>query len=69
MKFYLDISDLTYKFVELEPEVTLVILDKDGKLVRPTTWDEWYELAIKYPDQVEIQGYSLGSILLMKKKN
>lgn len=67
MKFYIDESDLYHKFVELEPEIVTVLLDRAGEVIRPISWDEWYELVIKYPDQVQAHCYSFGSAILMKK--
>lgn len=68
MNFYLDESDLYHKFTELEPEIITVLLDRAGKVIRPISFDEYYELATQFPEMIQAHCYSFGSIILMKKK-
>jgi hypothetical protein len=61
MEIYLDYQR---SLIPLKLKSTMVLLDKEKKVIREITWDEYIQLALKYPTEVAADELSLKAIII-----
>jgi hypothetical protein len=61
MEIYLDYQR---SLIPLKLKNTLVLLDKEQKVIREITWDDYIQLALKYPEEVADDQLSLKAVII-----
>ncbi|QWY83550.1 hypothetical protein [Rhizobium phage RHph_X2_28B] len=68
MKIYLsEGTPQVHNLIPLKLRNALVLLNKQKKIIREITWDDWQRLNQDFPVEVESDQLSLGSILIAEQ--
>ncbi|QWY83786.1 hypothetical protein [Rhizobium phage RHph_X3_15] len=68
MKIYLsEGTPQVHNLIPLKLRNALVLLNKQKKIIREITWDDWQRLNQDFPVEVESDQLSLGSIIIAEQ--